>query len=245
MRKLILAAAGAMMFTLGAAAQQNSPVEGGVNSSYSYENSVQVTGRAERKVTPDEIYVRVVIDERELKLKKTVEQMEQGMIRSLKALGIDTDKDLKIDRMSSGYKDYFMKTGQARTTATYELKVAGAAQLGLVYQALEAEGISNMAVVRQAHSQMEKIRREMRAEAMRNAMETAAELVGAVGQKLGPAVYIFDNGMGAYDVMPMINTRAVKAYGVAEADAAYETPLNFNDMDLNYTVQVKFALSGK
>lgn len=243
MKKIILTAA-VVCFTIGAMAQQE-PVTGGINYSHSYENSIQVTGKSERKVVPDEIYVRIVINETELKLKKTVEQMEQDMIGSLRKLGIDTEKNLKIDQMSSGYKDYFMKTGRARTTAKYELKVTGAAQLGLVYQALEADGISNMSVVRQAHSQINKIRSEMRAEAMRDAQQVAEELVGAIGQKLGPAVYILDNSMGSWETLPMMNTRGAVYMAKDASGGNYETPLEFNDMNLNYTVSVKFALNGK
>ena len=232
----------AALLVAGSAMAQQMPLEGGKNASYDYENAVQVTGKAERKVTPDEIYVRIVIKESELKLKKTVEQMEQAMIAALKKSGVDTDKNLTIDRMSSDYKNYFLRPGQARTSATYELKVGSAVELGKAWQALEGAGISNMVVSRQTHSKLNEIQSEMRVEAMKNAQRVARDLVGAVGQKLGPAVFINDYGnVSGVTVMRSYVGAAAEA---ASADDVYETPLQLSDLNLTYNVSVKFALDG-
>ncbi len=240
MKKIILLAAA--LFVAGNATAQQTPIEGGKNLSYSYENFIQVNGNAERKVVPDEIYVRIVINEQEMKLKKSVEQMEQAMIGALKSIGVDTDKNLTIDRMSSDYKDYFLRPDQARTTATYELKVGSAAELGKAYQVLEKEGISNLTVTRQTHSRIKEIRSEMRIEAMKNAQQTAQELLAAVGQKLGPAVWVNDGGYNGV-MYKAVMARGVNYDAVAES-APYETPLQLSDLELTYSVNVKFALQG-
>lgn len=241
MKRLIIIAAA--LLVAGAANAQQNPVQGGVNLSNSYENAIQVTGNAQRKVTPDEIYVRIVINESEMKLKKSVEQTERAMIAALKRIGVDTDKNLTIDRMSSDYKNYFLRPGQVRTSVTYELKVASAAELGKAYQALEAEGISNMTVTRQSHSRIKEIQSEMRIEAMKNAQRIAQDLAGAVGQKLGPAVYINDYGNSGIVYYNVAMTRA-ESVDSASASGGYVTPLELSDLDLNYNVSVKFALDG-
>lgn len=238
MKKVILAAAAAM-FTVGAMAQN--PVAAGNGYSYSYENCIQVTGKSEREVTPDEIYVQIVINEKDLKLKNTVEQKEKEMIRTLRSLDIDVDKDLKMDNMSSGYQDYFLKKGQPRTTAVYQLKLNGAAQLGVVFQAMEQIGISNMSIVRQSHSQIKQIQQQMRIEAVQNARAIADELAGALGQKAGKAVYIMDyNNDFYFPVARSENMLMAKAAGAM--DEAYQTPLEFKDIKLTYNVTIKFAL---
>lgn len=241
MKKLILAAAAAML-TMNVMAQE--AVMAGVSQSNSYENSIQVTGKAEREVTPDEIYVRIVINESEMKLKKNVEQMEQEMIAMIKSLGIDTDKNLKIDNMSSGFKDYFLKKGQARTTSSYQLKVNSAAQLGLVYQGLESLGISNMTITKQSHSQIRQIQKEMRIEAIRNAKQIAEELTGAIGQKVGLAVNITDYNNDFYIPAPQTRGDAMYLKSTGGGGGGYETELEFNEMKLTYSVTVRFALDG-
>jgi uncharacterized protein YggE len=240
MKKLIFMAA---LLVAGSAAAQQAPIEGGVNLSYSYENAVQVTGRAERKVTPDEIYVRIVIRENELKSKKTVEQAEQDMIAALKNFAkIDTDKNLTLDRMSSDYKNYFLRPGQARASATYELKVGSAQELGLAYQALEQAGIANMNITRQTHSKLREIQSELRVEAMKDAKRMALDLMNAVGQKVGPAVYVSDYGAGGGVAYMRSMDMAAEVSFAGSAAPAYETPLQLSDLNLTYNVSVKFAL---
>jgi uncharacterized protein YggE len=240
MKKLIFLAA---LLVAGTAAAQQVPIEGGVNLSYSYENAVQVNGKAERKVTPDEIYVAILIREAELKGKKSVEKAESDMIAALKKLGVDTEKNLTLDRMSSDYKDYFLRYGQGRTSATYELKVSSAQELGRAYQALEEAGISNMRVTRQTHSKLREIQSELRIEAMKDAQRIATDLVGAVGQKLGPAVYIADYNSGGGVVMTRsMDTAYYAAEKIAPSQVDYETPLQLSDLNLTYNVSVKFAL---
>lgn len=235
-------AAAAAMFTVGAMAQQG-PVTAGINESYSYENCVQVTGKAEREVAPDEIYVSIVINEKDLKLKNTVEQMEKEMIRMLRSLDIDVDKDLKIDNMASGYQNYFLKKGTPRTSASYQLKLNSAAQMGMVFQGLESIGISNMSVTKLSNSRIKEIQSQMRVEAVTNARQIAQELAEALGQKIGRAVYIMDyNNDFYFPVARSENMLMAKAAGAA--DGMYETPVEFKDIKLTYNVTVKFALNG-
>lgn len=210
---------------------------------YKYENTIEVTGRAQKEIVPDEIYVRIVIDETALKQKQTVEQLESDMIKKLKSLGIDTDKDLKIGNMSSAYKDYLFKKNTARTSATYELKVSGVQLLGRVYQALESLGISNMNIVRLSHSQIKEFQNEMRIEAVKNARQVAQALAGAVGQKAGRAVMINDYNNDIYIPGPQVR-EAMYLSKAADGNAGgyYDTELEFKDIKLTYSVQVKFEL---
>lgn len=206
-----------------------------------YSNIIEVTGRAQKEIVPNEIYIRIVIDETALKQNESVEEMESDMIKSLKSLGIDTDENLKIGNMSSEYKDYFLKKNTARTSATYELKVDGIQQLGHVYQALESLGISNLSIVKLSHSDLKEYQNEMRIEAIKNAQEVAQALAEAIGQKAGRAVEITDYNNDIYvpGPMPRADMYMAKAAG---ANASYETELEFRSIKLTYTVEAKFEL---
>lgn len=244
MKKMIMMAAMAAMFSAGAMAQGGDPIMAGNGTSYVYENFIQVTGKAEKLVVPDEIYVRIEINESEMKLKKSVETMEQDMIKMLRSLGIDTDKDLKIDNMSSNFKDYFLKKGQARTSAAYQLKVGSAAQLGQVYQGMESVGISNISITKLSHSRIKEFQREVRIEAIKDAKQIATELTGAIGQKIGRAVNIIDYNNDFYIPAPQARGDVMYAKAAGGANGFYETELDFNEIKLTYSVTVKFALDG-
>lgn len=72
------------------------------------QNYIEVSGTAEMEIVPDQIYLKIVISEKD-KGKKTVEQQEKAMIAILQKLGIDIRKDLLMKDMSSNFKSYFLK----------------------------------------------------------------------------------------------------------------------------------------
>ena len=85
MKRIILLAAAALI-ACGAVAQTNE----------TYPSYVQVTGRAEREIEPDEFYLAVTINERDSKGKISIEQQQRGMVAALKKLGVDVAAQLKV-----------------------------------------------------------------------------------------------------------------------------------------------------
>lgn len=254
--KKIIALVAAVIVTTGAYAQDSdilprnmieaarkvSPIFPGNGTSNSYENAVEVTGRAEKEVVPDEIYIRIVIDETSLKQKQSVEQMEQEMIKKLKSLGIDTDKNLKIGNMSSEYKDYFLRKNTARTSATYELKVSSVEMMSKVYQTLESQGISNLSIAKLSHSNIKGLQDELRVAALLNAQSVAKTLAETVGQKAGRAVQIVDYNNDIYFPAQMARGDVMMMAKSAGSNDLYQTELEFKNIKLTYNVQAKFAL---
>lgn len=228
MKKLILMAAVALM-ALPAAAQMQE----------AFPSYIQVNGRAEKEITPDEFYLSIVINERDSKGKISVESQQRDMIAALKRLGVNVEKQLKVANLSSE----FFKKNTSVATAKYQLQLGSSAEVGKVWQALDGLGISNVSILKVSHSQLERYKSEVRVEAMRNAKQNAATLAEAIGQTIGKCFYVYDSNN---DVMPvfynnMAVMRSAKAFDAAEA-AAEEEPLDFKTIKLQYSVQAKFVL---
>ena len=228
MKRFILAAAVALL-ALPAAAQVQE----------AFPSYIQVNGRAEREIAPDEFYLQIVINERDSKGKVSVESQQRDMIAALKRLGVNVEKQLKVANLSSE----FFKKNTSVATAKYQLQLGSSAEVGKVWQALDGLGISNVSILRVSHSQLERYKSEVRVEAMRNAKQNAATLAEAIGQTIGKCFYVYDSNN---DVMPvfynnMAVMRSAKAFDAAEA-AAEEEPLDFKTIKLQYSVQAKFVL---
>ena len=118
MKKTIVLAA-ALLIAAGASAQEKNFLD---------KPYIEVTGKADMEVTPDEIYVRIVINEKDNKGKVSVEQQEKEMFRRLKAAHIDIEKDLVVQDMTSDLQTYFLRKNAILSTKTYQLKVSSAAQ---------------------------------------------------------------------------------------------------------------------
>ena len=222
MKRFILAAAVALL-ALPAAAQVQE----------AFPSYIQVNGRAEREIAPDEFYLQIVINERDSKGKVSVESQQRDMIAALKRLGVNVEKQLKVANLSSE----FFKKNTSVATAKYQLQLGSSAEVGKVWQALDGLGISNVSILKVSHSQLERYKSEVRVEAMRNAKQNAATLAEAIGQTIGKCFYVYDSNN---DVMPvfynnMAVMRSAKAFDAAEA-AAEEEPLDFKTHKLQYSV---------
>lgn len=228
MKKLILIAAVVLMAFPAAAQVQEA-----------FPSYIQVNGRAEKEITPDEFYLSIVINERDSKGKISVESQQRDMIAALKRLGVNVEKQLKVANLSSE----FFKKKTSVATAKYQLKLSSAPEVSKVWQALDNLGISNVSIQRVSHTQIEQLKQQVRIEAMQNAKQSAQTLAQAVGQTIGKCFYIYDSNN---DVVPYYYNNSFMARGMAKADmaeaASEDEPLDFKTIKLQYSVQAKFVL---
>ncbi|MCH5166216.1 MAG: SIMPL domain-containing protein [Clostridiales bacterium] len=210
-------------------------------TSEAFPSYIQVNGRAEMEVQPDEFYLAVVIDERDSKGKISVETQQREMITVLKRLGINVEQQLKVANLSSE----FFKKKSSVAQAKYQLKLASAAEVARVWQALDELNISNVTIERVSHSQIDRLKQEVRMAAIRNARESAETLAGAIGQTVGKCFYIYDANS---DILPRYYSNKLMTRSVATMDAMMEyeldeeESLDFKTIKLEYNVQAKFVL---
>ena len=229
MKKMILLAAIAVM-TMPVFAQQNEP----------YKSFIQVNGRAEKEVAPDQFYLSIVVDEVDSKGKISVENQQRNMVAALKRIGVDVEKNLKMANLSSAY----FKKSTSLSTAKYQLELDSPAMVAKVYSVLGDMGISNISISKVSNSKIDELKEQVRIEAIQNAKATATTLATAIGQSIGKCFYIYDSNN---DVMPTFYDNTIvmrsmaKAAGAVEESAADE-PLDFKTIKLTYGVNAKFEL---
>ncbi len=228
MKKMLLIFA-VTLWLLPAAAQQTE----------AYPSYVQVNGRAEKEVTPDEFYLSIVIDEKDSKGKSSVEEQERKMIAELKKLGINVKEDLRMANMSSEF--FKRKTALAR--AKYQLKLSSADEVAHVTDALTALGISNVSIQSVTHSRIEELQNEVRAEAIRNAQACARTLAEAIGQKIGRCVTIIDyNSNTRMFRNNVVEFAAVKMTADAAGEEVEREVPEFRMIRIEHNLQAKFIL---
>lgn len=233
MKRVFFAVVIATMMILSsvAASAQNAPI-----TPY-----VSVNGSAQIKVTPDEIYLTIKLDESDTKGKVTVEQQRKDMFSALKKCGIDIEKQLSVQGMSS---DFYRKRGSLAATQ-YELKVGSANEARKVFEALEKVGVVNVNITRATCSTLEKYRAEARQAAMRNAQMRASQLAEAVGQSIGACYeindYTSDVEYSTRGRLLMKNAVAMDAAGVV--NEAAEPEVDFEQIVINYNLSAKFYLN--
>lgn len=203
--------------------------------------TVSVNGSAQLKVTPNEIYIAIKLDETDAKGKVTLEEQRKEMFAALKKCNIDIEKQLSVTDMSSSF---FRKRGSL-AASNYELKVASADEARKVFEELDKRGISNVNITRAACSDMEQHRTEARKMAILDAQARAKALAEAIGQTIGACYEINDYNTS---VQPVNATRTMLAKGMVAMDAAAEESLpevEFEQLTITYNVSAKFLLNLK
>lgn len=220
----------AIFFVYTASAQQTE----------AYPSYIQVNGRAEMEVQPDSFTLSILLDEQDSKGKITVESQQKKMISALQKIGIDTKKSLKLDNLNTSY----FKRKNSLAQAKYLLQLSSSEKVVLAWRTLDALGFSQVSLEKVSRSDLETLKREVRAKAMKNAQQTAEDLAGAVNQSIGKCFYVYDSN---YDVTPRVYNRLYSGTRKMQADAEMAEEMSeeapeFKTIKLTYQVQAKFEL---
>jgi uncharacterized protein YggE len=202
---------------------------------------LEVNGNADTLVTPNEIWISITVNESDVKNKISLEDQERKMVAALKALGINTEKNLVTSGIQSDFRFYVLKQKDVMKSKEYKLMVTDAVTATKVFIKLEEIGIANASVEKVGHSEMEKIRNTCRSNAILNARQKALALTTPVGAGLGSLLHVADysgsdNGLG--------NVLMARVRGISTmADKEEELPqIDFEKIKVSMNIQAKFAI---
>jgi hypothetical protein len=154
---------------------------------------LEVAGNVDTLVMPNEIFIRIMLSERDTRDRTSVEELEGKMVAALKGLGIDTEKDLVVNDIASNFRAYLLKSKDVLKTKQYLLKVPDAVTASKVFMQLEELDISNATIDHVDHSDLENIRNRMRTKAVENARARAVASTKPLNQTVGAAINIVDD----------------------------------------------------
>lgn len=206
---------------------------------------IEVNGNADTAITPDEIYIKIVISEKDTKDKTSVEELETKMVDVVKTLGINVEKDLTTSDMASNFKYYFLRSKDILKSKEYILKVRDAVTVTKVISELENLNISNTSIDRVDYSDMESIRNVIRTKAVENAKTRAIALTKPLDQSVGAALYISDIvNAGNFNMQQglQLNEVVVTGYSIRGKSGLEQPKIEFEKIKVISTVNVKFIL---
>jgi uncharacterized protein YggE len=205
------------------------------------QNYIEVTGHSEMEVAPNEIYMKILVNEKDVK-GQTLAQTEKNMIAGLQAIGIDITKDLAIQDESSNFKNYWILKTNIVLSKEYQLQVRDAKTAGKVIMELQKLGISNVSIDHVDNNKIEDFRKEVKIKAIQAAQEKAMALSEAIHQTIGKAIYIQELNDNPLTLMQE-KTRGMTIRGISTADnETIEPDIEFNKIKLAYSILVRFEL---
>lgn len=206
------------------------------------QNYIEVTGKSEMEISPDLIYLKILINEKDNKYKAQLVDLEKSMLAKLKEIGIDITKDLLIKDISSNFKYYWITKNEILLSKEYQLIVRDGMTASKVFIELEKIDISNISIEKLDHSNIEKFRKEVKINAIKAAKEKAQDLAIAIGQNIGRAIHIQEqenNYRGGTQGNANIIIRGANSlYG----SRSTEPEIDFEKIRLEYSIVCKFEL---
>lgn len=205
---------------------------------------IDAQAKAEREVTPDELYLSITIKESDYKGKKNLEEMQNLMIKTLRNNGINLEEALSLNFMGSdvSYK-IFSKRVVPKSEAKYILKLSDAATMQKIIYQLEDLEISNIELVETKYSKAEQLNIELGIEAMKKAQEQARAFAGAIGQEIGKAISI---GSWASQNSPqprLYKSRAILSeVALNDSTGNNEPTISVSKLTFTVNVNVRFRL---
>lgn len=201
---------------------------------------IEVKGSADTLITPDRIYLDILISEEDTKGKTSVEELERKMISALKKLDINLEKQLFVADASSNFKSYFLSGQKVLKSKQYTLLVYKASTLGNVFENLQKIDIANVRLSKTEHSQMESLKTSMKAKAVINAKENAQAMINAIDQNLGKAIFISETNSYVYAFQGKAGSMQIRAMSSIQEETAPD--LSFDQIEIKSEVLVRFSL---
>lgn len=211
---------------------------------------LELTGTALLEVVPDQIYLRILLKEKDNKDKSSVAMQEKQMLAVLTEIGIDLNAQLAIVDQASNLRDYWIKSDKVVNTKQFELLLYDAKTVGEVFKGLETVEIRSISVNRVSHSKLTEYRRQVKINAIKAAKSKAEDMTVALEQKLGPAIYIEEilvnniQGINRRDEI-RIRSNYINSNTLGEVKAEFdgEAPtVEFEKIQLRAKVLVRFSL---
>ncbi|HLV46483.1 MAG TPA: SIMPL domain-containing protein [Flavobacterium sp.] len=204
------------------------------------QNTISVGGEGKVMVKPDEALLSIGVETNnpDAKVAKSENDAVMAkMIDFLKKSGIDA-KDYKTERVNLYQRqDYESKEKYYQAGQTIQVHIKDLSKYETIMAGMIDAGANQINGIQFKSSQMEKYESEARKKAVQNAQKKAQDYAQALGQNVGTAIVVSENGAQA--VFPRMYQMKAAAY--AESDTAAQT-LAEGEIEITANVNITFQL---
>lgn len=202
---------------------------------------IEVTGTAYREIEPNEIYVAIRLKEfEENRQKISLEKIEKDFYNAVKAAGIDRNR-VELADAGSDLDKFRRRDKEAYRAKTFQIKLTSADELEKFIAKLSPVDVDSLDVIRLHHTDFEKIKLDLKIEALKIAKAKAETLVQSIGSQLGRALVIRDFDF-AQPYMEMKTN--VRMMDMDSGQQQGEDPIAFRKIKMQAQINAQFEIVG-
>ncbi len=227
MKKLLILTA-LSMFTYSAFAQN-----------VDLRRKIEVTGIAEKEVTPDIINVSISLQEYlDGKKKTTIDQLENQLETAVKEAGIPKE-DFTLSNVSAWNNTWQKKKNpDFLASKQYSIKFHDLNKYNQILSKIDPKGIQFTNIDSYDYSKMMELKRDLKIQALLAAKEKATYLLNSINEKVGRPISISEADNNNYSPRPMYANRAL-SNSIASTP---ESDIDVKTIKLSFQVQAVFEI---
>jgi uncharacterized protein len=204
---------------------------------------IEVRGSSEMEVEPDEMMLYIGIQEyfkeefdkkkepKDYRTRVPLAEIEDAIVKSLRKAGIQKE-DVRVRSMGS----YWRQPGKEFLfSKQIEVKISDFTKVNQLVGLLDAKGITHLNIGELSHSNIETFRKQVKADALKNAREKAAFLVESLGEELGEVLSVSEL---SNDYVRPFMAKDMRL----SAEMAHESFDQVQNVTISYQVNAKFRI---
>jgi len=202
---------------------------------------IEVTGIAEKEVTPDIINVSISLQEYiDGKKKTTIDQLENQLETAVKEAGIPKE-DFTISNVS-GWNNTWQKKKNPDFLASkqYNIRFHDLNKFNQILSKIDPKGIQSTSIESYDYSKMAELKRDLKIQALLSAKEKATYLLNSINEKTGRPISITEtdnsNFPGPRQIMYKTMTANLNA-------APTESDIDVRTIKLSFQIQAVFEIA--
>lgn len=206
---------------------------------------IEVTGVAEKEVTPDIINVSISLKEyMDGKKKITISELEQQLEKAVREAGINKE-DFRVNNLSSyNYVDPKKKTPDFLASKQYGIRFRDLNKFNQVLSKVDPKGIQYTNIDSYDYSKIEYLRNELKLQALVTAKTKATFMLNGIGEKVGQPISITEFEDNSFPQSRNVMYMAKSAVANEAADVP-ESDIDARMIKLTYRVSAVFEIAGK
>jgi uncharacterized protein len=200
---------------------------------------IEVSGIAEKEVTPDIINVSISLQEYlDGKKKITIDQLEGQLEKAVNDAGI-AKEDFTISNVSAWNNSYQKKKNPDFLAAKqYSIRFHELNKYNQILSAIDPKGIQSTAIESYDYSKMTELKRDLKIQALLAAKEKATYLLSSINEKLGRPISITESDNTNTYPSPRMFSNQVMAANAVPSDS----DIDIKQIKLSFQVQAIFEI---
>lgn len=204
------------------------------------QSQISVSGEGRVMVTPDEARITIGVENSgadATEVKKKNDATVDAVIKYLKSVKLP-EKDYQTQRVYlNRSRDYKTQKYTYVATQTISIHLKDLTKYNSIMEGLVEAGINTIQGVEFMTSKKAQYESEARVKAVQEARKKAEDYAGALGQKLGKAIFVTDNTQTYYP--PVMRTAMYDKSGM---ESAQSETLAIGEITITANVTINFAL---